>query len=427
MTEAAAPDIGRRDLPAPAGWLAPPGPEVWWGMAGAIAETVAPHTEADPVAVLAQLLVGAGAVVGRGAWLGVEATRHHPNEFVVLVGESAKARKGSSWDHVARTLARADPTFAARVRTGLSTGEGLIWAARDPDGTDPGVPDARLLVVEPEFVTVLKATGRDVNTLSPVLRAAWDGRPLALLTRTAPARATAAHISVVGHITAAELAHHTSAIEAANGFLNRFCFIACRRHRLLPEGGDPDPLAGTGMEARLGRHLAEARRAGQLRLDIAARLEWCDAYARLAEQADEGLVGSLCARAEAHVLRLAMLYALVDGDTTIRVAHLRSALGLWDYAARSVAWASSAAATDPVGEQIHAALAASADGLTRTQVRDLFARNLPGARIDQALATLGRTGRAQRRRLTTAGRPAEVWTAVAPGQLPPTEPGSRPA
>jgi len=62
-------------------------------------------------------------------------------------------------------------------------------------------------VVEPEFVSVLKATGRDINTLSPVLRAAWDGRPLALLTRTAPARASAAHISVVGHITAAELAH----------------------------------------------------------------------------------------------------------------------------------------------------------------------------------------------------------------------------
>ena len=269
-------------------------------------------------------------------------------------------------------------------------------------------------MVEPEFVSVLKATGRDVNTLSPVLRAAWDGRPLALLTRTAPARATAAHIAVVGHITATELAYHTSAVEAANGFLNRFLFIACRRHRLLPEGGDPDPLAGTGIEARLGCHLATARRAGQLRLDLAARVEWCDAYAALSEAGD-GLVGSLCARAEAHVLRLAMLYALVDGDAVIATAHLRAGLALWDYAARSVAWATRAATADPVAEQIHAALAASADGLTRTELRDLFARNLPGARIDAALATLGATGRAQRRRLVTAGRPAEVWAAADPG------------
>ena len=69
-----------------------------------------------------------------------------------------------------------------------------------------------------------------------------------------------------------------------------------------------------------------------------------------------------------------------------------------------------------MAEQIHTALTASPAGLTRTELRDLFARNLPGARIDTALATLGRTGRAQRRRLTTAGRPAEVWAAVGPDQ-----------
>lgn len=157
-----------------------------------------------------------------------------------------------------------------------------------------------------------------------------------------------------------------------------------------------------------------ARQVGRVRLGLAARVEWCDAYAALSE-AGEGLVGSLCARAEAHVLRLAMLYALVDGDTTISTAHLHAGLALWDYAARSIAWATRSATADPVAEQIHAALAASADGLTRTEVRDLFARNLPGARIDAALATLGRTGRAKRRRLMTAGRPAEVWEAVDPG------------
>ncbi|MGH9074410.1 MAG: DUF3987 domain-containing protein, partial [Acidimicrobiales bacterium] len=240
MSDLSAYGVSGRVLVAPPGWPAPPGPAAWAGMAGAIAEAIAPATEADPVAILAQLLVGAGAIIGRGAWATAGATRHHPNEFVVLVGDSAKARKGSSWDLVQAVLNRADPGFPARVRTGLSTGEGLIWAARDPDGTDPGALDPRLLVVEPEFVSVLKATGRDVNTLSPVLRSAWDGRPLALLTRSAPARASAAHIAVIGHITGTELAAHTSAVEAANGFLNRFCFIACRRHRLLPDGGDLD-------------------------------------------------------------------------------------------------------------------------------------------------------------------------------------------
>jgi putative DNA primase/helicase len=66
---------------------------------------------------------------------------------------------------------------------------------------------------------VLNATGRDINTLSPVLRSAWDGRPLALLTRTAPARASAPHLSVIGHITAAELAHHVAALDRSYGGL----------------------------------------------------------------------------------------------------------------------------------------------------------------------------------------------------------------
>jgi hypothetical protein len=363
---------------------------------------------------LAQLLVGAGAVIGRGAWVTVEATRHHPNEFMLLVGDSAKARKGSSWDHVEAVLGRADPGFTARARTGLSTGEGLIWAARDADGADRGAADPRLLVVEPEFVSVLKATGRDINTLSPVLRAAWDSRPLALLTRTAPVRATNAHIAVIGHITGAELAAHTSAVETANGFLNRFCFIACRRHRLLPDGGALDPLAGTGMAERLGAHLAAARHVGQVRFEATARADWHDIYARLSEPG-VGLIGALTARAEAHVLRLAMLYTLIDGGTIVGPGHLRGALALWDYAARSAAWALRHTTADPVAEQVHAALTAAPDGLTRTQLRDLFARNLPAARVDTALNHLGTHGRAQRHRLATAGRPAEVWTSTPNG------------
>ena len=146
-------------------------------------------------------------------------------------------------------------------------------------------------------------------------------------------------------------------------------------------------------------------------MDIAARAEWHDIYAQLSEPTD-GLVGSLTARAEAHVLRLAMLDALVDGDTIIRPAHLRAALAIWDYAARSVTWATRHTSADPIAEQIHTALATAADGLTRTQLRDLFARNLPAARLDAALTTLGTAGRTRRQRLSTAGRPAEIWVAT---------------
>ena len=396
------------ELPAPPGWPSPLNDAAYQGMAGALAAAIAPHTEADPVAVLAQLLCAAGALCGRGAYAVVEATRHHGNEFVVLVGDSAKARKGSSWDHVVRLMDRASPGFSLRCATGLSSGEGLVWALRDPDGTDQGSSEPPLLVVEPEFASVLKAAGRDVSSLSPVLRSAWDGRPLALLTRNAPARASAPHVSFVGHITASELRHYVSGLEVANGLLNRFCFVACRRARLLPEGGNPDPLAGTCLAERLGEHLAAAGRLGHVRFTAAARVAWWDAYVHLSAP-KTGMVGGLLARAEAHVLRLSLIYALIDGESSIGVEHLRAGLALWEYCADAVQFCFSDATGDPLAEAISAALCRAPQGMTRTEIRDLLGRNRPGAAIDEALAALGTAGRARTERTATAGRPAQRW------------------
>jgi hypothetical protein len=181
-------------LSAPAGWPAPPAPAVYHELVGEILATIAPHTEADPVAILTQLLVSFGAAVGRAAWFQIEATRHHANEYMCLVGDSARARKGSSWDHVRRLIINADPSLEPRILTGLSSGEGVIWAVRDPTSQNPGISDQGLLVIEAKFASVLKASSREISTLSRTLRSGWDGRPLAILTRTAPARASSPHM-----------------------------------------------------------------------------------------------------------------------------------------------------------------------------------------------------------------------------------------
>lgn len=398
-------------LPPPAGWPAPPDRAVYHELLGEIVTRIEPHTEADPIAILTQLLVAFGAAVGRGAWFTVEATRHHANEFMLLVGDSSKARKGSSWDHVRRLLAEVDPSIEHRILTGLSSGEGLIWAVRDPAGQDPGISDQRLLVIEPEFASVLKASAREISTLSPTLRSAWDGRPLAILTRTAPARATGAHIALIGHITQAELRRHTTTIELANGYLNRFLVIACRRVRLLPEGGHHDPLHGSDLHRQLAAAVAHARNAGQLRLDPDARALWHDAYHRLA-QPQPGILGQITARAEAHTIRLALLYALTDNKRQISPQHLTAALALHDYAARSAAWALTGATGQPLAEQIHAALTTNPAGLTRSQISDTLNHNQPAGHIDDALRALQTAGRATVTQIATGGRPAQLWTAT---------------
>jgi hypothetical protein len=398
-------------LPAPAGWPASPAPAVYHELLGEIVTTIAPHTEADPVAILTQLLVAFGAAAGRGAWFTVEATHHHANEFMLLVGDSSKARKGSSWDHVRRLLADIDASIGQRTLTGLSSGEGLIWAVRDPSGQDPGIADQRLLVVEPEFASVLKASAREISTLSPTLRSAWDGRPLAILTRTAPARATGAHIALIGHITQAELRRHTTTIELANGYLNRILIVACRRQRLLPEGGHHDPLAGTGLTRLLTATLTHAKTAGQIRLDADARALWHHAYQQLAQPRD-GILGQITARAEAHTIRLALIYALADGQRQIGPQHLTAALALHDYATRSAGWALTGATGQPLAEQIHTALRHTPAGLTRSQISDTLKHNQPAGQIDDALRALQTAGRATVTQIATGGRPAQLWTAT---------------
>ena len=404
----------RRTLPVPAGWPEPPDAAAYHGLAGEIVWAIAPHTEADPVAVLVQLLVAYGALIGGGAFFRVEATRHYPNEFAVLVGDSAVSRKGSALGHVKQLLGEVQEDFPSRMKKGLSSGEGLVYLLRDRQGDDPGAPDRRLLITEPEFSRVL--SGRELSLLSPILRQAWDGEDLETLTRNRPLHATEAHLALIGHITATELRHCSTTLSIANGLLNRFLFVACRRAQLLPHGGDEYPLANTGLKERLAEVLEHARRAGQLRLHARAKKHWTTSYEAMSERPMDGLTGALTARAEAHSLRLALIYALLDGASSIRVEHLKAATALWDYAARSAEWALGDATGVPLAEQLHRTLQENPAGLTRSQLHDLLHRNRPAAQIKEALEALREAGRAERRtrKNPNGGRPAELWTAITP-------------
>jgi hypothetical protein len=98
------------------------------GLAGDFVRLVEPESEADRHALLLVLLVGFGAMVGRTPHFLVEATNQAVNEYVVLVGETAKGRKGTAVDRALHVLKQVDPNFMeSRVRYGLATGEGLIY------------------------------------------------------------------------------------------------------------------------------------------------------------------------------------------------------------------------------------------------------------------------------------------------------------
>jgi Protein of unknown function (DUF3987) len=403
------------------------------GLAGDFVRELEPHTEADPIALLLQFLVAFGNVIGNAPYYLVESDKHHANLFAVMVGNSAKGRKGTSGSRVRAITKLADETWATeRAASGLSSGEGLInsvrdrverWDARESrnEVIDPGITDKRLLVTEPEFAGALSVMERHGNTLSPVIRNAWDGQRLQTLTRNSPLMATGAHISIIAHITADETRARLSRTDMANGFANRFLFCCVRRSKLLPHGGSSDDAAIERLGARLTEAVKFARQVGRVKMTEAATKAWTEVYPDLSAERP-GLLGSITARAEAQTIRLALIYALLDAafpgtdgtypPVAIDLPHLEAALAVWGYCDQSAARIFGDASGDPVVDEIEATLRRAPDGMTRTDLSNLFGRHRTSDQIGAALGALLRTGRARFEIVATTGRPVERWFAV---------------
>jgi 5S rRNA maturation endonuclease (ribonuclease M5) len=408
--------------------------KAYHGLAGEIVQLIDPHTEADPAALLLQTLVAFGNAAGRNAFFRADGADHFPNLFVVLIGATAKGRKGTSWSHVHRLFSVVDQDWATdRIPSGLSSGEGLIWAVRDPvyrteavkekgkyTGesiqvmSDAGVTDKRLLAMESEFASVLRVLQRDGNSLSAIVRQAWDTGTLRTLTKNSPATATDSHISIVGHITSEELRRYLDRTEQANGFANRFLWACVKRSKCLPEGGQIDEVDFSDALRRLAQALEFAKQCRQLDFDNRAKATWHQVYPQLSE-GQPGLTGAMLSRAEAQVVRLAMIYALLDCSDEIRLEHLHAALAIWDYCEASVKHVFGDATGDDVTDEILRALRNAPEGLTRTQISALFGRHQSASRINTALNRLMGLGLAYMTSNDTGGRSEERWFARANG------------
>jgi len=270
-----------------------------------------------------------------------------------------------------------------------------------------------LLILESEFASALRVMQREGNTLSPVLRCAWDGLPLGTLTKNLPMKATKSHISIIGHTTCEDLSRYLSVTDQANGLANRFLFGCARRSKVLPDGGKLPVEKARELNQKIHRAVKFGWSAGEMSRTPEAREIWNSVYPELSRDDEPGLFGALIARAEAHVLRLAMAYALLDESAEIRPEQLEAALAVWENCENSVRYLFGDAIGDPVADAILQALRQHSSGLTRTEISNLLGRHRKADEIDRALALLHRLDRAESRTEHTDGRSVERWFARA--------------
>jgi hypothetical protein len=341
----------------------------------------------------------------------VDATRHGLNLFVVLVGDSSKARKGTSWGQVARLFAEVDrPWLSTRITSGCLTAGGLVYALRDQQPPT----DRRLLALSEEFASILYALKRGKAQLSPLLRSAWDSGNFPTLNMHQDLQATGTHISLIAHITQRELAQSLHHNEAHNGFANRCLWTWVQRNSCLPEGGDLSDGALSAVASELRRALDWAAATPEIlfRRDDAARKLWQDCYPALS-QLRAGLRGAATSRAEAQVLRLSAIYAALDSTSVVGLPHLQAALAAWDYCSASASDLFGDSTGDAIADRILEALVESPQGLSKQQIRRLFHGHVTCDRIDAALEQLMALDAASCHSEPTRGRSSTLWSTTA--------------
>lgn len=401
------------------------------GLAGEVVRLIEPHTEADPVALLVSFLSEFGAMLNRGPHLILDGSYHPLLFWPVLVGQSSKSRKGTAGRRIETLLSLADDGWTRGECKGtLSSGEGLAFSVRDaqfkeepvkqsgkPTGdmqticTDSGVEDKRLFLVQSEFGAVLKIMAREGNSLSGVLRDAWDGLTLAPMTKANRVRATNPHIGIVAHVTKDELLRNLTDTETVNGFGNRFVWFAVRRSKELPFPGSPPESEFSALAREIRMVLPVARACGALALSAAAREEWSGIYHDLSADRP-GMAGALLGRAEAQVMRLSGLYAVLDGHSIIDLVHLKAALALWQHAEASTRLIFGDSLGDPVADTMLRAIRTNGER-TDSELSGLFKRHKTASELERAKGALVQSGLAHYVTIETEGRPRIIWRAGA--------------
>lgn len=404
------------------------------GLAGEVVRTIDPETEADPVATLITFLTAYGNVIGDRAHFTAAATSHPMRLFSVLVGATGSG-KGMSLSPIKYLFKAIDHGWATdKIASGLSSGEGLIEAVRDPqfkkvpkyegkgkdkkivgyeeELIDEGVEDKRLFAIEEEFGKVLKVANREGNILSPIIRQLWDSGSPRIMTKN-PVKTTGAHISMLGHITLEELKTEMNDVDAYNGFTNRFLWLVVKRSKLLPSGGrfmelDLEPLVDKIHDAvEFGKSVDNIKR------DQEAERIWKGVYEPLSS--GRGIVGSVTARAVPQVMRLASIYALLDCSSIITTAHLKAALSLWGYCYQSARYifGDGRILENSKAQRLLDELKNRKDGMTKTEVSNFFSRHLSSKEIKSLVNELTINGyvRIEKER-SGKGRPSQKIVSI---------------
>ncbi|OAQ20346.1 DUF3854 domain-containing protein [Thermosulfurimonas dismutans] len=391
-----------------------PEPTCFYGLAGDFVKAVSDYTEASPVALLLTFLARWGCELGLRFYFPINKTRHFPRLFVLLCGPTGKGRKGTSLRLVREFFPL--PDFSATEVSGfLLSGEAASDLFELQEETPP--EGNRIFLIIEEFGSLLEISNRKGNFLSGVLRCLWDSEHFKTLGRKKKTEIHQAHLVTLGHTTISDLRDKVRSTDLCNGFLNRFIIALVRRSKLLPFPPPiPEEVETEIKEALLARFSELRNKAPQpFRFSRRAEDFWREVYPELSLERG-GLAGEATNRAEAHVLRLSMCLATLDGSLVIDLQHVESALSIWRYCQKSVEliWR-----LPRKGEHVVSRILTflKEKKMARlSEIHDMLGRHVKGEDLNKALQRLGELGLIREEKDKTGGRPARIIKYIGPDE-----------
>ncbi|MCE7798432.1 DUF3987 domain-containing protein [Sphingobium sufflavum] len=312
-----------------------------YGVLRDMVDAACANSEAVRPTVAIHILARFAATIGRSAYIQIGDQRRHLRMNALIVGPTAKGRKGTSAEMPNELFRQAENLLIGcwplRKLTALATGEGLIYMVRDPvyadDGkeVDAGVPDKRLLFDVSEFAGVLAQARREAATISTVLRDAFDGVKLVTPTKTSFCEASDTHIVVIGSVPETEIVKTLTSTDITNGLANRFPMFYSVRTKIVPMPKATDAKLMQGFAEHICWAIYEATKRLEVSLDADALDYWYDVYHRLEEKTHPPAVAALLARQSTYTLIFAALLALLNRQTAITSDHLDAALAWVQY------------------------------------------------------------------------------------------------
>lgn len=356
-------------LPPPAAGEFPPPPDeiAFDGVLGECVRDLAPGTDASLVGLLGSVIAFAGALIpGQAYW-----TRTNTSSpFIALVGESGIGRKGTAMNRVRDAFANVwteDRTVENSMIGGLNSGEALVTTLYN---RREGRGDAVGLLFEEEYARLLTSRAREGSTLDPMMRMAFDGGPLEnrKVGETKVVQPPYWLPALIG-ITPTELGQRLEPGALTSGSANRWLYLPVQKREergrnLSPRFDNVQKNALRDARTRILRYPNPLDVDGLVHDRLAE-------YAEFLTMQSVGIARDLTRRLHVIAFRIALIHALVETDTTVRIGHLDRALAVTEYARRGLPWVFRSTLGDPVADLIYRHLLNDGPLTNRQITRDL--------------------------------------------------------